>query len=207
MAALYRIRTLWTGFAGAPGYSNHYFVTTDPLAAGAQTAANDLKAFWNVCQNVLPNVVTLTIDPAVATIDEVSSAQIDEVALSSPPAANTGIVAGPYASPAGMCVTWNTSSFLYGRRVRGRTYVVPIASSSYATGGVLTSTIVSATQTAAQALIAGTSNFVVYTRKREFKAADPAKGTKEVSERPGAFSAVTSALVRPKVAVLTSRRD
>lgn len=207
MTTLYRIRSIWTGFSGAPGYTNMYFGTTDPLAAGAQTAANDVKAFWELVKVNLPDVVHIAIEGAVALVEDLNGQQTGELALSSTPAPSVGTQSVAYFAPAGASVNWGTSSFLYGRRVKGRTYIVPLAANCSDVGGTLLDTVKTSLNTAAAGLVAAPSQMVVFTRPRDAVAADPARGIAGSAERPGSSSLVTSGTVRDVIAVLRSRRD
>lgn len=207
MTTLYRIRSVWSYTPGGPGYTNMYFGTTDPLAAGAQTAANDVQAFWTAIKPQLNTAISIQIDPAVVMVEDFSSEQVGELVLGSPPPAVVGTAAGNYVGPAGASVQWNTASFLYGRRVKGRTYLVPLAVVCFDSNGTLGTTALASFSTAATALVNGASNLVVYTRRRLAKAANPITGAPAVSARPGASSGVISANVRDIAAVLRSRRD
>jgi len=207
MTTLYRIRAVWSYTPGGPGYTNLYFGTTDPLAAGAQTAANDVQAFFNAIKGLLPTTVSVQIDPSVVMVEDYSSEQVGELSLASPPAAIVGTAAGAYSGPSGATVQWNTVSFLYGRRVKGRTYLVPLTSSVYENNGTIATASLTTLRAAADAMVAGGSNLVIYTRQRDAKAADPVKGTPAVTARAGASSPVVSANVRDIAAVLRSRRD
>lgn len=207
MTTLYRVRTTWSYTPGGPGYSNLYFGTTDPLAAGAQTAVNDVQAFFTAIKGLIPSIVTLQVDPAVIMVEDVTSEQVGDVLVGSTPAPIVCTATGSMAAPAGATAQWSTASYLYGRRVKGRTYLVPLASSAFESNGTIISGALTTLNNAAAALVAGGSNLVVFTRKREYKAADPAKGQKEVTARAGASSLVVSGAVRDIVAVLRSRRD
>lgn len=207
MTTLYRLRSIWTGFAGAPGYSNHYFGTTDPLTAGAQTAGADLAVFWNTVKTLMPDDVHITIESAVALIEDITGEQTGELALSPAQAPLIGTQTGGYLAPAGGTVMWSTPNYLFGRRVKGRTYLVPLAASASDTGGTLTAAAVTTIQGAATALVAAASHLVVYTRPREAKSAAESPTGKEITHRDGSSSGVTSAVVRNTAAVLRSRRD
>lgn len=207
MTTLYRVRTTWSYTPGGPGYTNLYFGTTDPLAAGAQTAVNDVQAFWNAIKGLIPQTVVLQVDPLVVMVEDVTSEQVGEIGVATPPAAITCTGTGLFAAPAGCTVQWNTVSFLYGRRVRGRSYIVPLVGSAFEANGTLAAAGNTTLTNAAAALVAGGSNLVVYTRRRLAKPADPTTGAPAVTARPGGSSLVISSTVRDIAAVLRSRRD
>lgn len=207
MTTLYRVRTTWSYTPGGPGYSNMYFGTTDPLAAGAQTAVNDVQAFFTAIKGLIPSIVTLQVDPAVIMVEDVTSEQVGDVLVASPPAPIVCTATGSMAAPVGATAQWTTASYLYGRRVKGRTYLVPLAASAFESNGTLISGALSTLNTAAAALVAGGSNLVVYTRKRDAKPANPTTGAPAVTARAGGSSLVVSGAVRDIAAVLRSRRD
>lgn len=207
MTTLYRVRTTWSYTPGGPGYTNMYFGTTDPLAAGAQTAVNDVQAFWNAIKTLIPGAVTLTVDPAVIMVEDFSSEQVGELAVGTPPAPIIGSGAGVFSMPAGCTAQWTTASYLYGRRVKGRTYIVPLVGSAFAATGALSTAAMGVLTPAVNALVAGASNLVIFTRKRDAKSAAESPTGKEITFRPGASSPVVSGQVRNIAAVLTSRRD
>lgn len=207
MTTLYRVRTTWSYTPGGPGYSNLYFSTTDPLNAGAQTAVNDVQTFFTALKSYIPSAVSLQVDPLVIMVEDYSSEQVGEISVTTPPAAIACTGAGAYAAPVGITCQWTTGAFQYGRRVKGRTYIVPLVASAFENNGTVVNANVTAFNNAAAGLVNGASNLVVYTRRRLAKAADPVKGTPAVSARPGASSPVVSGSVRDIAAVLRSRRD
>jgi hypothetical protein len=207
MTTLYRIRTVWSGFSGAPGYTNMYFGTTDPLAAGAATAAADVGTFFNSVKACVPNTVTLAIDPVVALIEDYNGNQTGELTLGTPPTIGLGSQTGSFAAPAGACVTWNTATFRDGRRIRGRTFLVPLGVNCFQADGTLVDAQRTVLNNAAAALAGGAAAFVVYARERQARAAyEPAKITAK-TYLAGESAVVVSGNVKDKVAILRSRRD
>jgi hypothetical protein len=90
-------------------------------------------------------------------------------------------------------VDWITDTITNRRRLRGRTFLVPIAGNAYQTNGTLYDSARTALQTAATAFVAAQStSFVIYHR-----------GTGS----DGSNGLVTSAFVPDMIAVLRSRRD
>jgi hypothetical protein len=186
MADIMRVRSVWSNFPGAPGYTDVYSRNT---ALPAMT--NAVRAFFDAIKTLLPtgtNVQTLgsceTYDEATGTLTGSTS--------STAPAVVTCTGAGSYAGATGAVVTWITSGFVSGRRVRGRTFLVPLASAFDANGSLQT-TAQSTLQTAASGLITAMSgDLVVWHRPTQFGA--------------GSAHPVTSANVPDLAAVLRSRR-
>ena len=204
MTVMYQIRSNWTGFSGAPGFTNMYFETTDPLAAGAATATQNVATFWNSVKSVLPADVTVVCDSEVNTIDDINGQLQDSLAVTGGGAVGSG--AGVYSAPTGAVVDWSTGAIYEGHRVVGRTFLVPLVGSVYETNGTLTTAAINTINAAASALrLAAGPVFGVWSRP--FHGA-PAVGTKPA--RPahnGRFFRATSNSVPDRAAVLRSRRD
>jgi len=143
----------------------------------------------------------------VIMVEDVTSEQTGDISVGTPPAAIQGTGGGAWAAPAGATAQWTTASYLYGRRVKGRTYLVPLTAGAFQSDGTILDTTKTALNAAAAALVAGASNFVVYTRERQAKSAAESPTGKEITYRPGASSMVVSGSVADRVAVLRSRRD
>lgn len=202
-----RIRSNWTGFPGAPGYTNMFFGTTDPILAGATTQAGLVRTFWDSIKTTMPNTVTISVDPLVQVLDDTDGKVFQEVSVSPAPTAVVGSQTGSYPAAAGGAVTWNTISFHDGKKVRGRTYLVPLYSLSFGTGGTLDDTLLTTIRNAANALVTNSGKMVVFSRPRVAKAATRIDGKDAVTARAGSSYPVTSATVRDATVVLRSRRD
>lgn len=193
--ALYRMTARWTGFVGAPGYSSFYFNDighVDELYAG-------LQAFFNEVDSAMPTSVTITVPAEVDEIDEATGDLLDS-ATAGPPVSIVGDVAGAYSAPSGACVTWLTDGVVRGRRVRGRTFLVPLANIAYEGDGTITEATRASIEGAAQDLVdAMEGTLVVWSRPRE--------ATDTLPALAGSAHAITFANVRDTIAVLRSRRD
>lgn len=183
-----RITALWNGAAGLPGYSRFKFVG-DLDSGGAAAAAARLRTFFDSIKALLPAAVNITFAEA-AQIFDLQQQLTGEVAFT-PPTGIQGTAAGTFASPVGMVVNWTTGSIVGGRKVRGRTYLVPAAASAFSSAGQPVGTSVTTVTTAANALAAGTPALTI------------------ASKTPTSFglSSVVGASVPVRAAVLRSRRD
>lgn len=192
--AIHRITTVWRGFEGAPGYSNFFFTGDGSGGAAADSRARVL-AFWNELTLLIPGTVSLLTEGEAAVIDEVTGSVTGyEVAATEPVAGNGGGTGG-YSAASGAVVTWMTAGVVNGRRVRGRTFLVPLVGNSYENDGSLTSSAVTTLNDAASELV-GTgfdSGFGVWSRP----------GT----SGGGTFWEVNGFRVPDMAAVLRSRRD
>lgn len=98
-------------------------------------------------------------------------------------------------------VRWNTAGIVNSRRVRGRTFIVPVVNHVYAADGTLDTPDITTLQTAADAFIAASgSTPQVWSRPFPGSANDP-------TPRVGTAHNITTAVVPDKAVVLTTRRD
>lgn len=189
-----RITAQWSGFRGAPGYSNFYFDGEFVDSAGAEAAGVAIHAFFDDFRISLPVGLSIAIQPTADVIDE-ASGQILSVVDFTPPATVSGSGTGGYSSATGAVVNWNTNDYVRGRRVRGRTFLVPLAGGAFDTNGDLSTGVLTAIRDSADGLITAalTQPMCVWSR--------PQNGA------GGSSHVVSSATVPDLGAVLRSRRD
>lgn len=204
MPALYRVRSRWTGFNGAPGYTIlHFrdFNSPDPgpgggSVEGATDAVERVQTFFSAIANTLPSSVSVDVEREVDVIDDSDGSLVDSFGATS-----GGIIQGTgsatYAAPVGAVVNWRTGAVRNGRRLRGRTFLVPLAGSNFNAQGVLIPAVQTILQNAANALASseGTPDLAVFGRPSAPALSD------------GVSSVVTSATVPALAAILSSRRD
>jgi hypothetical protein len=191
-----RVTALWTGFPGAPGFTNLYFGGSGDTGIDAFDAANRVRSFFSGMTLCFPVSVNIQVQAQVAVVDAASGAQTGEITANPAPANVVGAGTGPFAAPAGACVTWRSPDFVGGRRVRGRTFLVPLAAAAYESDGTLLPARIAEIRSAATTLAFGGTQppFGVWHR--------PAKGT----QAGGSFHAAPSATVSDRVAMLQSRQ-
>lgn len=198
MTALRRVRVGLTGFAGSPGVNTFYFLDTS-------TALASLNTLYQGLQGVFPSVVTIQIENTGDIIESTTGELLGSWSGNAvAPFGGTG--AGSYSAPSGAMIGWETGAVRDGRRLRGRTFLVPAVGSQYDQYGTLNDTMVTSVQASATAFIfEQSSSFVIW--HRPFAGA-PAVGTKPA--RPatlGGHALVIAARVPDKAVVLRSRRD
>lgn len=194
MATLYQITVLWNGFVGAPGYTRMHFLATTPSLAEATAAASDMADFFSAIAGLIPTDVQLEFQLEVPVIDDSTGQPVSFLQLAAQPTLTQPTGAGSYAAPAGASVQWLTTDVRNGRRVRGRTYLVPLVDTAFDSVGTLDETDAAAIQSAGNILVSSfDSNLAVFSR-----------GT---GANDGTSSVVIGAAVADKVAVLKSRRD
>lgn len=200
---LQRVQVAWTGFIGGPGVSTHYF-----LDAGA--AVDDLRSFYATVASMLPGDVHILVPAAGDSLD-VETGAITGAWTGPSTAVVDGSDSGSYASTSGPLVRWETGTIVGGRRLLGRTYLVPAGRDAYDGGGQIAGGIRTTIADAGQTFIdADTANLLVWQRPRAAAAAyTDRKGVVHpaITGRVGSAAAVVSCFVPSAPAVLRSRRD
>lgn len=187
---LHRLVVQWQGpmVVGNAVSVLHFDGTEDP----APPVAAVLTAF--AAQGALfPEGLTITVPGSGDTIED-TTGDLVSVWASAGGGSTNGTGAFGTAAGVGACITWNTGAIVNGRRLRGRTFIVPIHARNYAVDGTLEPTSYAAIQTMANALQAS-GGLAVWHRPTTVGGSD------------GTSAAVLSNRVRDKVAMLSSRRD
>jgi hypothetical protein len=182
-------RAVWATQGGGTGYSVFHFQVAGSPAVAA-TIASQVRTFFTGIAGFYPDDVNVTFDSEVLDMDEAGT--LTAVHGVTPPAAVPGLNNTSYNRAAGLRIDWSTGHIVAGRRLTGRTFIVPAAASVFDTNGLVTSANVTAAITAGNALItASASNrpLVVWSR------------THQVSW------AVQTCSCPTKGAILTGRRD
>lgn len=189
-----RITAQWTGFPGGPGYSNFYFAGGGGLIGDQQQVADRVLASFGMITDWLPDDVTITLQPEAEVIDSDSGVitgyrGIDNAATVS------GTAGQPFAGPTGAVVNWRTDDLRNGRRIRGRTFIVPLVSIAFDNDGTLAAGALTDLREFADNLVGGDfdSELGVWSR--------PVNGS------GGVFATATGYSVPDLAAVLRSRRD
>lgn len=192
-----RVRTVFTGVAGTPWYSNLYFAN-DGGVDGSGTFVGQTNVYWNAIKGAINNQITWTVEGDVPQIDEVTGNLVGVTSVSP----QTGTMTGsddplPWATQA--LVRLNTNAFVHNRNVRGRIFIPGCGETNSADGNVA-SGLVSALDTATNNLIgAVTDLLVVWSR--------PFAGSEGNPARLGSYHFVETASTDTKWSVLRSRRD
>lgn len=201
MGRIIRVKVNWTGFVGSPGYTNLFFEPADEAApidqAAVDVATSKVQTFLTTMKTYLPSVVTVQVDPAIAELDEVTGDLQAFWSTTTAIPSQVGAIAGNFSAGVGFCISWGTDGVRNSRRVRGRTFIAPLAGSQYDATGSLQDGALASWRTAATALRDTGSNahLVVYSRPG---------GT--IIPDGGAYK-VTSSNIADRVAYLSSRRS
>lgn len=185
MTEISRLRSIWSGFPGGPGVTTMYFLDT-------ATAVGSVHDFWDGIKGLLPSDVHIQVENAGDIIEDTTGALTGAWSSAAATVVN-GDASDKYAAPAGAVVNWLTETIGPHRRLRGRTFLVPLDGPAYQTDGSLGDTSIAAIQATADTFVSEQSaSFVVWHR-----------GTGS----DGSNGLVTAASIHDMVAILRSRRD
>jgi len=196
---MFEYRAVWSVTGGGTGYS--VFHVREPtgvnIEASAEAFADDLRAGLVTLGGDLPNDVTINFESEAREID-VSTGELLGVHAVSPPVAVTGVQTGVYAAPSGAKVDLITGAVVAGRRLKGRTFIVPLSATSYSDSGRIATSAVGRLNTAFEMFRDAVSAYslAVWSRPKTGEGA-----------RPGFLADVISVSASTKAAVLRSRRD
>ena len=201
MASIARVKLRWDGFAGGPGLSVFHF---KPVAANVDLAvlsdqAVERIAVWGgAVAPLLPYQCGVQALSEVEILDE-ATGQLQEVrtAPAKPRSITTATASDNYAMAVGAVVSWRTGGVRNGRRVRGRTFIVPLNGTQFENNGTLRATAITTISNNSDEMYADTFGIAlgIYARPSAPGASD------------GAWHRVTSHSIPDMGAVLRSRRD
>lgn len=190
----------WSGFPGGPGYTNLYLRDFTGSGAIDQTivdsAVTKVDALLTAMRTRIPTTVITGVSPTIEAIEE-TDGSLQGFWTGSPAAPAGGGGGSAYSAPSGACISWYTSTVRNNRRIRGRTFIVPLATSAYEADGSLLGTFLTAMNTALTAFVGtgAAADAGVWARPSGPGATD------------GQWALTTSFRLPDKAAILTSRRD
>lgn len=185
---LRRVRSVATGVAGTPWYSNMYFTW---VTGTAQAHVDLVRDFWTNCAASLDNSVTWTIEGDCAVVDDATNTivGIDSV-TSRTVTGSSSTSALPPATQA--LLNTLTGTFIGGRQLRGKVFVPGWVTSVSDGLGAPNASLRTLLVTQGGVLISGSSS----------------PGPWRVLSKQYGTSAVINAVSSPsKFAVMRSRRD
>ena len=203
MASIARAKIRWTGFIGAPGYTVMHFKDfglddpADWTNVEADGIGDKVDAWLDGIRRVCAGPVRLKMDSDVEIIDEANGQLQTVVSAGARPEHANPVQGGAYSAPTGSVITWRTGGVRNGRRIRGRTFIVPCYNAAFDVDGSLTTAARDQLEGSSAALISATGipDLGVYARPTGPAATD------------GVWHVVTSFSVPDMAAVLRSRRD
>jgi hypothetical protein len=195
MSLVMRYKLIWNLPSGGPGVTTLFALpdTTEQVFADqARAFIFDALATGGVA-DFLPTGASVQGDSIVDNIT-IEDGLLNSSTPVTAPAVITGSGSGSYAAPSGAVITWLTGAVHLARRVRGRTFLVPLATTAFDASGTLSTGFLTNVRNAASAYIASAANPAVWSRPRG-------------GVNNGAAFSIQAGAVLDKVAILSSRRD
>lgn len=192
-----RVRSISQGWTGSPGFSTFYFSPSSESPSDATEVVDCVRAFYAYAVEYLPSGVTYTPQLEVDVVNPATGAVTNTLIAASLSTPIAGTKPGSILPPSNMAVvTFNTETFIAGRRVRGRSFLGPLSQTETIDGsGRLASAAYGRYIAAGDRLLAtgGAPSLVVWHRPKNGSGGDTAP--------------VVSFACSPKLGVLRSRRD
>lgn len=202
-----RVRVPSAGWAGGPGLNTFYFVATVENANTATICVDRVHAALLNLDSIWSNGHTMQVSGEVDQIDSITGDITNTFSVASPALLGPSVTAADELPPATASqVEWVTSTFLAGRRLRGRAYLSPLNRNMFGPLGTIPNASLPPLEAFAGAIVLPLStdpDMVVWRRPRK---AQPLHVPPRAA-RPGATGKVTSWIIPTKFAVLKSRRD
>lgn len=163
MADISRLTATWSQWPGAPGITQLYSGNGSPT----QAMVDGFRGLFQPLVAYLPSGLTVQVNGSGDVFDDATGLITGVWSVGTTPAPTIGSGTGNYAGNAGAVINWLTSLVHGRRRLRGRTFMVPLVSAAYDTQGSLSSACITALQTGAAAMIAGGGGeFVVWSQPK-----------------------------------------
>lgn len=187
-------RANWEGPVGGPGVTVWHGRTSvsGQDQAASEALAGKMHAFFDAIKALIPTGYTISF-PGEAIELNTTTGALEDVYTFTAPADVVCSGSGDWAAPSGARVEWRTGAIVSGRRLRGRTFIVPIAAGAYDSEGTIDSGTVTLLQGAADDALDDSL----------FSDVDLSVW----SRTHGIQADITSASIPDEVTVLRSRRD
>ena len=187
MSEIAQLRTVWSGVAGSPYYTNVFIEPT--IGSDLQTCANAWKSFLGDVDANCTTTLTWTLQNEVSIIESTTGQLVGADTITG--GTGTGSASGdPLPRATQLLVQWKTNAIVNGRRRHGRSFIPGLIETLNVAPGVPSGTVTAATAAQAGGFITACDGaFIIY------------------SPTHRSFSPVTAATVWDQWAQLRSRRD
>lgn len=192
MPDLHRVELNWSGVnvVGLAKTILHFDGSTVPPPD--MTA---IRAAFATLQSALPVSTVVTFPGDGVTINDADGTLSGTWSFGSTPAPVSGSSTDTSAAGVGACVTWSTGAIVGTRRLRGRTFIVPLSTFAYDQNGTITPAQLTALGNFRAAMLALSPDLMIWHRPTTPGGTD------------GSSAAVNGSSVRDRVAYLGSRRS
>lgn len=181
-----------TGYSGSPGYTKFKFNGILDAGTAATAATNSRSVLSAIAAAGIPSICSYACQANFQVYTD--AGVLSNEGAFTPPSGVTGAQSGSYVGGAGAVIYWLTGQINGGHKVKGRTFIVPLAAAAYQNDGTLASAIVTSLQTAASTFATSTPQPVVNSRKLG------------QADRIDATFNISGAQVKDRSAFLRSRR-
>lgn len=185
----------WTGGIGGAGVTIMHWDSSTGSAADAAEVVGVMNTFATAISAEIPTAVNVQARAEVLVVDPDDGTITSSWTVSPAPTLKAGQSAGVYSRLSGGCINWSTDLFVDSRRVKGRTYIVPVGQGKMQSDGTLDPAFLTEMNTAGVALLGLDPAFCIWHRPTAPGASD------------GAIGHVISLRVPDKAIKLSSRRD
>jgi len=197
MGTIARVQTVFTGWPGGPGLQTSFYHLDSMWAWSGyfQNALDGVVAAYSSALGLFSSGETITVQPIVDIFEDTTGEMLESYEGDTDPlSGGGGATWAPTAT--GICVTWRTPGIVNNKRVRGRSFLVPVSGAAAEDDGTPTSTAIAQAQTWAAGMIGGLSPY-----------GDLVVWHRPINGAGGSSHIVTSNTVTDQFAVLRSRRD
>ena len=197
MANVLKYQVAWSGWPGQPGTSTLYFTPST-------TDFTPVRTFFEAIKSHLVNGTQYTYPTVVDVLDVADGKVVGVQTVTTLSPTTSTATTQQYSGATGSMIRWITNGFVFGSRVAGRTFLIPLPSTEFNTSGSIATATQTLFQTSAQALITAMQpNFVVYSRPFPGR---NVPGKPVIPEREGTIWPVQQAVVPNLAYVQRSRR-
>ena len=202
-----RVRAISSGYTGGPGVSTFFFSVAvgDFDNVAAALAVDRVKAAYLAGKAMWPQTWTVSCDGIVDVIEPDSGDLVGTTTGTGWTMGGTGgeVSSGP--APVGLITRWTTSGYVNSRRVRGRTFHVPVIRQMFEDNGTVSTGGLTAANAFGGAMNSpGATDCIFGVWSRPVTADEATPGS---PARAGSFWGCTGYGVPDKAVVLRSRRD
>lgn len=197
---MYRYEVEWVVPGGGRGVSRFHSQPAAATGANRQAWVDAIRAMFAAFPSQFPNVVSWNFASEIADMNAADGSIASYFGVTAPASLAGSASSGEYSAPSGCIIRWDTAAVAGNRRVRGRTYLVPLTRGAYDLQGSIQPATITQIQGAAQTYAAFTQSGAIIPHVYS----PPVVG---VGARAGFISPITGAVVPDKACVLRSRRD
>lgn len=157
-----RTRIQWTIPGAGTAQTLFHWLTIGgnaPVQADFTEAWTKTNQFRTDIRSLLPSQVTAATVSDVEEINEQSGMLLGVLSGGTAAAQpGTATSTAPWAAAVGGVISWSTAGIRKNRRVRGRTFIVPMSSTAFDTDGTLTAGTLTTLNTVSNSLMTGGTN-------------------------------------------------